>query len=229
MRDSRSWYHPVAIGQSIIIRPRVYCGALAGLLAFLACPAAWPGTERLSVAWDVTGLVYLVFAFHLIVSCHAAHIKTTAAKRDDSRVVILAVILLSICASFVAIAHLVGHAKQPSVGDTEKALLAGLAIATIIISWSVTQVAFTLHYAHEYYLPDGASDARGGLDFPGTDVPDYWDFLYFSVSIGATSQTSDTAVHSRNLRRLITVHAIIAFFFNTAVLALTVNIAASLA
>jgi uncharacterized membrane protein len=93
----------------------------------------------------------------------------------------------------------------------------------------VTQVAFALHYAHEYYRPDAGSDAERGLIFPETDVPDYWDFLYFSTSIGASSQTSDTAIRSRDMRRLVTLHAVISFFFNTAVLALTVNIAASLA
>jgi uncharacterized membrane protein len=228
MSISRSWYHPVAVGRSFVLRPRVYCATVAGLVAFLVCPAALPGTVRLSIAWDIGGLVYLGFAFYLIANCNAAHIQAIAAQRDDSRAVILAIVLLSIGASFVAIAQLVGHAKQPSVGDLEKALLAGLAIVTIVISWSVTQVAFALHYAHEYYLTH-KSDAENGLEFPGTPVPDYWDFLYFSVSIGATSQTSDTTVRSRSLRRLITVHAVIAFFFNTAVLALTVNIAASLA
>ena len=93
----------------------------------------------------------------------------------------------------------------------------------------MTQVAFALYYAHDYYLPDDGGDAQGGLEFPGTEVPDYWDFLYFATSIGATSQTSDTAIKSHSLRRLVTLHSVIAFFFNTAVLALTVNIAASLA
>ena len=99
---------------------------------------------------------------------------------------------------------------------------------TIMISWIVTQVAFALHYAHAYYRPDRAA-IRAGLDFPECDQPDYWDFLYFSTSIGATSQTSNVSIKSRALRRLVTLHATVSFFFNTAVLALTVNIAASLA
>ena len=98
-----------------------------------------------------------------------------------------------------------------------------------MISWGVTQVAFALHYAHDYYRPDDSSDEGGGLDFPACNSPDYWDFLYFSTSIGATSQTSDVSIKSRALRRLVTLHATVSFFFNTAVLALTVNIAASLA
>jgi uncharacterized membrane protein len=227
MPEARPWYHPAAIAGSVMLRPRVYFAALAGLAAFLVCYRL-PGTERLSVAWDVGGVVYLAFALRLMIWCSTDHIKTAAAQRDDSRIVILAIILLSICASFVAIAQLIQHAKEPETGGTEKALLAGLGMLTIILSWSVTQVAFTLHYAHDYYLPEDGGDAQGGLDFPGTEAPDYWDFLYFATSIGATSQTSDTAIRSRSLRRLVTLHAVIAFFFNTAVLALTVNIAASL-
>ncbi len=224
---ARSWYHPMAITRSLMLRPRLYCAALAGILFLLLSRGFWPETVRISAAWDIGGLVYLIFAFYLMTTCHAEHIKTTAASGDDSRVVILTLILLSIGASFVAIAQLIGHAKQmEGIGRAE---LTALAALTIIVSWSVTQVAFALHYAHEYYLPDDDSDAAGGLDFPGSVVPDYWDFLYFATSIGATSQTSDVAIRSHAIRRLVTLHSVIAFFFNTAVLALTVNIAASLA
>jgi len=228
MSIARSWYHPAAITRSVMLRPRIYLGVLAGILAF-AAGRGWPDTERLCMAWDAGALVYLFFAFRLMSRCEVKHIKTTVASGDDSRVVILSLILLSIGASFVAIAQLVVQAKLAAGDAPQKAFLAALAFLTIMISWSVTQVSFALHYAHEYYLPGNGSDAAGGLDFPACPNPDYWDFLYFSTSIGATSQTSDTAVRSRSLRRLVTVHAIIAFFFNTAVLALTVNIAASLA
>lgn len=226
---ARGWYHPFAIFESLMLRPRIYLAAIAGTAAFFLCPSSLPGTLRTSISWDVGGSVYLLLAFRLMYSCDISRIRSVASSRDDSRVVILTVILMAIGASFVAIAQLIGHGKQPSVDSNEKILLAFIAILTIVISWSVTQVAFTLHYAHEYYRPGPDSDAGAGLDFPHSDTPDYWDFLYFATSIGATSQTSDTAIKSHNLRRLVTLHAVIAFFFNTAVLALTVNIAASLA
>jgi uncharacterized membrane protein len=229
MAVARRWYHPLGIYGSLKLRPRLYSAVLAGIVAYFACPTAWPGTVRLSIGWDVGGLIYLIFALHLMATCPVNHIKQIAAEGDDSRIVILALILLSIGASFISIAQLIQHAKQSQVSDLEKTLLAALAIATIIISWCVTQIAFTLHYAHEYYLPHDHGDAKGGLQFAGGNEPDYWDFLYFATSIGATSQTSDTAISSHSLRRLVTLHAVISFFFNTAVLALTVNIAASLA
>jgi uncharacterized membrane protein len=229
MLVARKWFHPVSIVNSILLRPRIYCGSLAGVLTYAALSGALPPTERLCLAWDAGAAVYLAFAFRLMAVCQADHVKETAAQRDDSRLLILSIILMSIGVSFVAIWQLISHAKAPSIEGSEKALLAALAVITIIVSWTVTQVAFTLHYAHEFYRPHRGSDAKGGLDFPGCEQPDYWDFLYFAVSVGATSQTSDTAVRSQNLRRLVTLHAALAFFFNTAVLALTVNLAAGLA
>jgi uncharacterized membrane protein len=226
--SARSWYNPIAIVNSLTMRPRFYGAVAAGSLALAVLPRDWPSMARSSLAWDIGGAIYLFFAFRLMWSCGHARIEARAARRDDSRAVILTIILLAIAASFAAIAGLIGQAKLPTTGPTEKLVLAALAVATIMISWSVTQVAFAIHYAHDFYRPDDG-DEVGGLLFPGCELPDYWDFLYFSISIGATSQTSDTSIRSRALRRLVSLHAVVAFFFNTAVVALTVNIAASLA
>lgn len=225
---ARSWYNPIAFIHSVMLRPRFYSAAIAGVLGILFLPHSWPHTVRTPLAWDIAGWVYLLFALQQMFTCGADQIKSRAVHRDDSRTVILLIILLAIAASFVAIAGLIGEAKAASTGQTEKFLLAALSVLTIMTSWGVTQVAFAIHYAHDYYRPDEGDEA-GGLRFPDCENPDYWDFLYFSTSIGATSQTSDTEIRSRALRRLVTLHAIVAFFFNTAVLALTVNIAASLA
>ncbi len=219
----------MALIQSIAMRPRFYGAVIAGALALLVLPRNWPPMIRASVGWDVAGLTYLFFAFRLVLTCGATRIRARAARRDDSRLVILTLILLANTASFAAIAGLIVEAKLPSTEPPEKLLLAALAVVTLMVSWTVTQVAFALHYAHGYYRPDPGSDAGHGLSFLGCEEPDYWDFLYFSTSIGATSQTSDISIKSRALRRLVTLHATVAFFFNTAVLALTVNIAASLA
>jgi uncharacterized membrane protein len=228
MTGARAWYNPMAFMQSVMIRPRFYGAAIGGALSLVLLPHDWPHTVRSSVAWDIGGFVYLFFAIRLMFTCGADRIQARAERRDDSRIVILLIILLAIGASFAAIAGLIGEAKLPTTGQAQKAFLAALAVVTIMVSWGVTQFAFALHYAHDYYRPYKGDEARG-LVFPECQDPDYWDFLYFAVSIGATSQTSDTAIRSRALRRLVTLHAIVAFFFNTAVLALTVNIAASLA
>ena len=105
-----------------------------------------------------------------------------------------------------------------------------LAFITVIASWFMVQMIFTLHYAHEYYgidEDDGARDA-GGIEFPGKEPPDYWDFLYFSVCIGVACATADVDIASKGLRRLATIHCLVAFAFNTIIVALTINLTAGL-
>lgn len=224
---TRTWYHPRAVLQSIVVRPRLYLAVAAAILTVLVLPKAYSLSVREAAAWVIGGLVYLTVAVKTMRACTPDVMARNAARQDDSRLVIMALILIAISSSFASIVGLLAEAKAAS--QNAKWLYLALAAATIIIAWSVTQVVFTLHYAHEFYRPTRASgDARGGLDFPGEKNPDYWDFLYFATSIGATSQTSDVAVHGRHLRRLVTVHAVVSFFFNAAVLALMINLAASL-
>ena len=89
-------------------------------------------------------------------------------------------------------------------------------------------MVFTFRYAHEWYDLDEQRKAKGGLQFPADDLPDYFDFLYFSVVVGMTFQVSDVQVTSRRLRRLVLLHGLLSFLFNTVIVALTVNIAAGL-
>ena len=225
MHRKRHWYTPKSIAHSVAIRPRLYVSALAGLAALVLLPRGWPAGIREAVAWDVSATIYLTLAFHVMLTCKGEALRARAARQDDSRVVILVIILLAITASFVAIAGLLAAAKDAP----ERALTLGLAAVTIVLAWTVTQAVFTLHYAHEYYRPTGGQQAFvEGLDFRGDRDPDYWDFFYFATSIGAASQTSDVSILTKPLRRLATLHAIISFFFNAAVLALAINLAASL-
>jgi uncharacterized membrane protein len=95
---------------------------------------------------------------------------------------------------------------------------------TIALSWAFTHTIFALHYAHEFYSENDGPP--GGLQFPGSEDPDYWDFVYFSFVIGMTSQVSDVAIRSKPIRRIVAAHGVISFVFNVALLSLTVNIAA---
>jgi uncharacterized membrane protein len=221
------WYHPGAVWRSIVGQPRMYMGAIAWLVAYLLLPASLPSGPREATAWCFGGLVYLVFALWSMKRHSVELIKARAARQDQSGMVILVLIVLAVLFSFVAIAGLLREAKSAS--DDAKLLYVLIAAATIFISWSMMQVVFTFHYAHEHYAPKNvAPDDRGALDFPKDTQPDYWDFLYFATSIGAASQTSDVEITSKRLRRLVTVHAIISFFFNAMVLAITINLAGSM-
>ena len=133
-------------------------------------------------------------------------------------------------ASLAAVAIELSTAKD--AGGAVEALRIGLAMATVALSWFVTQLIFALHYAHEYYAPDDdddpATQEQGGLKFPGDEPPDYWDFVHFAIVIGVASQTADVEFTSRRLRRIGTVHSVVSFIFNTVVLALTINALAGL-
>jgi uncharacterized membrane protein len=223
----RRWYSPRSIARSILIRPRLYLAAFAGAAVLVLAPASMSANVRGVLAWDVSAFVYLVTVLRVMMKSNSEMIRVRAARQDDGGQAILIILLLAITASFAAIAGLLSEAKA-SAHDLRLLHLV-LAASTILMSWAVTQVVFTLHYAHEYYRPSGGQRSVNGLDFPGDGNPDYWDFLYFATSIGAASQTSDVAVRTKTFRRLVTVHAIISFFFNTAVLALTINLAAGVA
>jgi uncharacterized membrane protein len=104
-------------------------------------------------------------------------------------------------------------------------------VATVFLSWVAMHVIYAVHYAHVFYDPaerSGADKVRGGLEFPGEKEPHYWDFVYFSFVIGMTCQVSDVQVTARDMRHFVTAQGIIAFFYNTVVVALAVNVAASL-
>ena len=222
----RSWYSPRSIWHSVLLRPRVLFGALAGVAAFMLMPAYVKPAVKTALAWDIGGLVYLALAVQLMTRHKGETIRTRAARADDGGAVILAIILIAIWASFAAMTGLAGEVKEAP--KAEKQLYLALAAATLFISWLVTQIVFTIHYAHHHYKrnPDGSEGSA--LIFPGDGKPDYWDFLYFATSIGATSQTSDIAIRTKDMRRLVTLHAVVSFFFNTMVLAITINIAAGL-
>ena len=222
------WYNPRSIWRSIAIRPRVYGGALVGIAALLLLPHSLSLAVQGAIAWCAGGGTYLILAYRAMSRCESDRIRSRAARQDDGALVILAVILLAIFASFASIFGLVTEAKEASKGA--KLVYVGLAAATILVAWSVMQVVFALHYAHEHYAPQNlVRDDAGSLAFPNDPHPDYWDFLYFATSIGATSQTSDVSIRSKGMRRLVTLHAVVSFFFNTMVLAMTINLAASMA
>jgi uncharacterized membrane protein len=109
--------------------------------------------------------------------------------------------------------------------DPHYGIYVALAIGTVVLSWTFIHTIFALHYAHEFY---GSGEHKNGLRFPGDGQPDYWDFIYFSFVVGMTFQVSDVAVTHKSVRRMVVAHGALSFFFTTAVVAMAVNIAASI-
>lgn len=225
-RASPRWYRPTSIVRSLALRPRVYVAVLSGLLSLAILPQEFSRSLKGVIAGDIAFAVYFVLSLRLMSAFSHEIVRRRAARQDEGRLVILCIVLLAIGASLVAIGGLLAEAK--TVTGQAKLLHVLLAVVTVMLSWLVTQVVFTFHYAHEYYRPEESGEHSGGLEFPNDDCPDYWDFFYYATSIGATSQTSDVSIQTKELRRLTTLHAIVSFFFNTAVLALAINIGSSL-
>jgi uncharacterized membrane protein len=207
-------------------RPRLFaCGALcATVAAALAAFTTWKLATRLLVAWDVGVGVYLILAFAMMAGSDIRRIRRRAAQQDEGQLAILVLTVAAALASLAAIVWELGQAAGNGGGRRALPLL--LATLTIMLSWAFIHTIFALHYAHEFY--DENHGSGGGMAFPGgAEDPDYWDFVYFSFVIGMTSQVSDVGVTSKWIRRTVAVHGVISFVFNAALLALTVNIAAS--
>jgi uncharacterized membrane protein len=218
-----SWFGPFAG------RPRLVLAITGGVAAALALRFAL-GVEPVAatlLGWDVVCLGYVGASLRNMAGRSPDEIRARAARDDQGRPTILAVVLLAAVAAIVAIMLELSQARQ-AVG-LAMGLHIALTFGTVAVSWFMVHLIFALHYAHGYYDPQESGDGDAeGLDFPGGEEPDYWDFLYFSVIIGVAAQTADVSITEKSLRRLNTVHALFAFAFNTVIVALTINLLAGL-
>ena len=219
-KPARRFWLPVRVVRA---RPRLLASGLVGGLVVAVLPPTWRMATRLLVAWDVGVALYLGLVYRLMARSRVGHIRVRARVEDEGRNAILALSAAAALASLGAIVVELGSFSV-SGGGRPPAQLA-LAMVTIGLSWAFTHTIFALHYAHDFYSDDGGQG--GGLQFPGGEEPDYWDFVYFSFVIGMTSQVSDVAITCKTIRRTVAAHGVISFVFNAALLALMVNIAAS--
>jgi uncharacterized membrane protein len=202
-------------------RPRLFTCVAVGLLTFLALMATdWRMASRVLIAWDVGVGLYLVLAFVMMANSGLHHIRRRARLQDEGQIMVLVLTAAAALASLGAIFALLGAGNSRQASDLI------LATLTIVLSWAFTHTMFALHYAHEFHDENGGRG--GGMQFPGDDPePDYWDFMYFAFTVGMCAQVSDVTVSCKPIRRTVLGHSVISFIFNAALLALTVNIAAS--
>jgi uncharacterized membrane protein len=203
----------------VYARPRTFFSIALGLGAFFLLPLSLRLVTRLLIGWDIFVAIYTILVYVMMSRSTLATIRRTAALQDDGRFLIPLLTALGAFASLAAIVSELGQAHH-------KPAELIFATMTVALSWVAVHTAFALHYAHDYYR----GGKPGGLQFPSGDQnehADYWDFVYFSFVIGMTAQVSDVGITDKTIRRTVTVHGIISFLFNTALLALMVNIAAS--
>ena len=204
-----------------------YAGAAIGVAAG-ALTAIFAPALAVSVGVNLFFLVYLVIMFAAVPGKSPEFLRKHAAEEDAPAVILLLVmvgaVMVSAATLFLALA-----------GDHASPVPLTLAIASVVLGWLAVHTMWAMHYAYEYYdvaeatSKGGKNGIVGGLGFPGDDEPDGTAFFYFSYVVGATAQTADTNVTSNAMRRLVMLHGVFSFFFNTVLVAAAVNIVVSLA
>ncbi len=208
-------------------RPRLWSSVLFGVAVFWILPAAVahrPATRAL-LAWNAGAVLHLALALQMGMRSSQAQMQRRALRQDDGRLLVLALVVVAAVAVILAIGSQLAAVKD--LHGALKTWHLALAALTVMTSWLFTQTLFALHYAHDFYLAR-SRQRPDPLAFPGTHDPGYGDFFYFACSIGTSGQTSDVAFSGAELRPVGALHCMLAFFFNTVVLALTINIAAGL-
>jgi uncharacterized membrane protein len=200
--------------------PRLF--ASAAILVVLFVVFALSGMQTALgalLAFDISAVIFLGATLHMIIHSSTGSMRKRARKEDEGYWEFL------LSSAAVAVVALVALAIELHGSKSGGMFEIVLATSSLLLTWMFFNTIFALHYAHEFYGDSGGKNS--GLEFPGTKEPDYWDFIYFAYVIGMTFQVSDVEISERRIRRVALAHAVIAFFFNVIVIALSVNVVAS--
>ena len=207
---------------------RILLSLLTGTIAFFLARHN-PSIPAITlITWITIASTIIVLDWVIILWAHPKDIRKIASLEDSSRVMIFVFVMVASLVSLVAMYLLLKSSKGESESTVAGYII--LAMTAVIISWWLVHTVFTMRYAHLYYTTDeGKKTPLGGLEFPGNDKePDYLDFVYFSFVVGMTFQVSDVEISSKQIRRLAWAHGLIAFAFNTAIVALSINVISGL-
>lgn len=204
---------------SLRARPRLSVSAMIFVLVgVLLSASGMPVAPALLLGFDVGAAVFLGGMWRLFDRATPASMRKHARLQDAGR---WGILWSAIGVTGVVMMALGTELRAAKSGGLLILTVAGL---SIVLAWLFINVMFAQHYAHGFYGDYGSQ--HQGLDFPGKQEPDYWDFAYFSIVVGMTFQVSDVQITSRTLRRMVLLHSVIAFFFNVFIIAVTVNIVA---
>lgn len=208
---------------------KVFLCAVIGVIVFVCTyPIDKDIIVPMLISWDVFCLIILVLDWIIFWNTPSKQIRKQAQVEDGSRFAIFIIVLVATLASLLAVTILLIHSK-----GEHKALHITVAVIGMTFSWLLVHTLFTVRYAHIYYgdHKEKEDSYAGGLDFPGEDEkdhPDFIDFAYFSFVLGMTFQVSDVQITSKRLRRLVLIHSLVSFIYNTGIVALTINTLAGL-
>ncbi len=206
-------------------RPRLAASLVIGTTAALLFPGSYRLVTRALLGWNIFVWLYLVLVGWMMLRADHNQLRRIAVVQAEGAATVLSLVSVACIASLSGIVAEMSAAKLP--GAPHALSHVAFALATVAGSWLLLPVIFTLAYASLYYRAAHGS----GLQFPGADAsfkPDYGDFLYFAFTIAVASQTADVSISSSTMRRLVLLQTLLSFAFNTAILAFTINIAASM-
>lgn len=205
-------------------RPRLLAAAIAAIAAFFFLPEQWTLTARVLVAWNLGVWPYLAALVWLMLGTSAQGVRGIASQEDASSAGLMVLMCGAAVLSLVAIMMELAHGRD---GREQPLFVYGITGLTVVGSWFLLGALYTFHYAHLYY---SAPAHRLPLQFPEElKSPSYLDFMYFAFTISVAVQTSDVAVRTTAMRTTVLAQSVLCFFFNLAILGLSINIAASLA
>jgi len=207
----------------LVDRPRLVIAGLIGAVLAWLVPAHLHVLVRILLGWNVALWLYLLLIWIMMVRADAARVRAVAAREDENAVIVLSAVCVAALGSIAVIVLELSTAKNLGLGSSVLHFV--FTGSTVIGSWCLIPSIFTLHYARLYY----AAEDKRALQFPDLHLePDYWDFLYFAFTIAVASQTADISIASSSMRRAVLAQSLLSFFFNASILALSINIAASL-
>ncbi len=205
-------------------RYRLCYGSVVGAVTALLLPARFGWPLRIVAGWDCTAIVVGALCFWIIMRHDAEGTRRRASAEDPGRTVVWAMVLLASAFSLFAAAVVLRQARHLPL--QVQSLFAALCLLAVAGAWALTHLSYALRYAHLYYRDDDYGE--GGLVFAGDSHPDYLDFTYFAFTVGMCFQASDVSVSNSGLRRAVLVHAVLSFAYNTAIIAVVINIATGL-
>ncbi|MEO8885341.1 MAG: DUF1345 domain-containing protein [Mucilaginibacter sp.] len=208
---------------------RLYFSLFIAVVAFFFVRNQFSIPAIALISWVAFAMTVIIMDWIIIIKAHPREVRKIARLEDSNRTLIFLFVIAASVISLGAILFLLKSTKGHSQADVTGHIL--LAMASVIVSWWLVHTLFAMRYAHLYYainVEDGDTKSYGGLEFPKTTDPDYLDFVYFSFVIGMTFQVSDVEISDKYIRRLAWIHGLIAFAFNTAIVALSINIISSM-
>ena len=173
--------------------------------------------EAVVFGFNLAALAFILASLPLWLEDRPEEARLRGARDDGGRVFLLIVSAAVLAAVVASLARMIQTREAVTMPDLLQV------VATLLLAWLFVNLIYAHHYGHLYYDQVDQGDA-GGLVFPATSEPVFADFCYFAFCIGMTSAVSDVNIESLRMRRVTTVHALLAFVFNLGIMALVINV-----